>query len=132
MNLSFHREPEHRTLQAGRDGIHARLTLLQAQGACDESRRWIGSGDWWQPWIGVAAARLATDMGAEVAIAGCSLEKRIQAEQELGQAQTIVMNITDEGTVEQGMAGPSQVDHGPISAGTMRNRATAHRGGAGP
>ena len=75
----------------------------------------------------MAAACLATDMGAEVAIAGCSLEKRIQAEQELGQAQTIVMNITDEGTVEQGMAGPSQVDHGPISAGTMRNRARAPR-----
>ena len=65
--------------------------------------------------IGLAAARLARDEGAEVTIAGRSQEKLIQAQQELGQVHTVVMDITDEGAVEKGFAGLGRVDHVLIS-----------------
>ena len=71
--------------------------------------------------IGLAAARLARDAGAGVTIASRSQEKLIQAEQELGQVHTIVMHITDEGDVGQVFEGLRRIDHGLISAGTMRN-----------
>jgi NAD(P)-dependent dehydrogenase (short-subunit alcohol dehydrogenase family) len=71
--------------------------------------------------IGLAAARLAQHAGAEVTIAGRSQDKLLQAQQELGQVHTVVMDITDEGAVEKGLAGLSQVDHVLISAGTIVN-----------
>jgi short-subunit dehydrogenase involved in D-alanine esterification of teichoic acids len=46
--------------------------------------------------IGLAAARLARDEGAEVTIAGRSQEKLLQAQQELGKVYTGVKDITDE------------------------------------
>jgi NAD(P)-dependent dehydrogenase (short-subunit alcohol dehydrogenase family) len=73
--------------------------------------------------IGLAAARLARDEGAAVTIAGRSQEKLIQAQQELGQVHTVVMDITDEGAVEKGIAGLSRVDHVLLSAGTIVNGA---------
>jgi hypothetical protein len=33
----------------------------------------------------------------------------------------LVMDITNEGAVEKGFAGLSRVDHGLVSAGTIRN-----------
>ena len=73
--------------------------------------------------IGLATARLAGEEGAEVTIAGRSQEKLVQAQQELGQVHTAVMDITDEGGVEKVFAGLSRVDHVLISAGTLRNGA---------
>lgn len=73
--------------------------------------------------IGLAVARLAQHEGAEVTIAGRSQEKLIQAQRELGQVHTVVMDITDEGAVEKGFAGLSRVDHVLISAGTILNGA---------
>ena len=43
--------------------------------------------------IGLAAARLARDEGAEVTIAGRSQERLIQAQQELGGGYTVAMKI---------------------------------------
>jgi NAD(P)-dependent dehydrogenase (short-subunit alcohol dehydrogenase family) len=73
--------------------------------------------------IGLAAACLALDEGAEVTIAGRSQEKLLQAQLELGQVHTVVMDITDQGAVEKGFAGLSRIDHVVISAGTLRNGA---------
>ena len=73
--------------------------------------------------IGLAAARLARHEGAEVTIAGRSQEKLIQAQQELGKVNTVVMDITDEGAVEKVFAGLSHIDHVVISAGTILNGA---------
>jgi NAD(P)-dependent dehydrogenase (short-subunit alcohol dehydrogenase family) len=73
--------------------------------------------------IGLAAARLARDEGAEVTIAGRSQEKLVQAQQALGQVHMVVMDLTDEGAVEKGFAGLRHVDHVLISAGTLRNGA---------
>jgi hypothetical protein len=43
-----------------------------------------------------------------------------------------MMHLTDEGTVEKGCAGLGRVDDGRISAaGTLRNGAIVHHGGAG-
>jgi NADP-dependent 3-hydroxy acid dehydrogenase YdfG len=61
--------------------------------------------------MGLAIARLATDVGAEVTIAGRSQDKLLQAQQELGQVHLVVMDITDEGAAEKGFAGLSRVDH---------------------
>ena len=71
--------------------------------------------------IGLAVARLAQHEGAEITIAGRSQEKLLQAQQELGKAHTVVMDITNEGAVEKGFAGLSRVEHVLISAGTIRN-----------
>jgi NADP-dependent 3-hydroxy acid dehydrogenase YdfG len=71
--------------------------------------------------IGLAAAQLARDVGAEVTTAGRSQEKLTQAQRELGQVHTIVMDIGDEGAVEKNVAAFSRVDHGLISAGTIRH-----------
>jgi NAD(P)-dependent dehydrogenase (short-subunit alcohol dehydrogenase family) len=73
--------------------------------------------------IGFGVARLAQHAGAKVTIAGRSQEKLIQAQQELGQVHTVVMDMTDEGAVEKGFAGLSRVDHVLISAGTILNAA---------
>lgn len=73
--------------------------------------------------IGLAAARLARDGGAEVTIAGRSQERLIQAQQKLGGGHTVVMDITDEGAVGKVFAGLSRVDHVLISAGTILNGA---------
>jgi NADP-dependent 3-hydroxy acid dehydrogenase YdfG len=70
--------------------------------------------------IGLAAARLAREEGAEVTIAGRSQKKLVQAQQELGQVHTVVTDITDDGGVEKVFAGLSRVDHVLISAGTLR------------
>jgi NAD(P)-dependent dehydrogenase (short-subunit alcohol dehydrogenase family) len=71
--------------------------------------------------IGLAAARLATDAGAEVTIAGPSQEKLIQAQRELEKMHTVVMDLTDESAVGKVLAGVRQVGHGFISAGTIRH-----------
>lgn len=73
--------------------------------------------------IGLAAAQLAKDAGAEVTIAGRSQEKLVQARQALGKVRTVVMDITDEHAVEKGLAGLNRIDHVLISAGTLRNAA---------
>lgn len=73
--------------------------------------------------IGLAAARLAKDAGAEVTIAGRSQEKLVQAQQELGKVYTAVVDITDEDSVGKVFAGLRRVDHVVISAGTLRNGA---------
>jgi hypothetical protein len=44
---------------------------------------------------------------------------------------TVVMAITDEGAVEKGIAGLCRVDHGLISAGTLRNGALVYNRGSG-
>jgi NADP-dependent 3-hydroxy acid dehydrogenase YdfG len=82
--------------------------------------------------IGLAAARLPQDEGAEVTIAGRSEEKLIQAQRELGRVHTAVMDITDEGAVEKALAGLRQVDHVLISAGTLRNGTIVNNGGSCP
>lgn len=66
------------------------------------------------------AARLAQHEGAEVTSAGRSQEQLRQAELELGQVPTIVMEMTDAGTIKKGFAGTRRVDHGRLSAGTIR------------
>jgi NAD(P)-dependent dehydrogenase (short-subunit alcohol dehydrogenase family) len=76
--------------------------------------------------IGLAAALLARDEGAEVTIAGRSQEKLTQAQQSLGKVHTVVMDITDEGAVGKLFAGLSRVDHVLISAGTILNGAIVH------
>jgi NAD(P)-dependent dehydrogenase (short-subunit alcohol dehydrogenase family) len=73
--------------------------------------------------IGLAAARLARDAGAEVTTAGRSQEKLMQAQRELGGGHTGAMDITDEDAVGKVFAGLSGVDHVLISAGTLRNGA---------
>jgi NAD(P)-dependent dehydrogenase (short-subunit alcohol dehydrogenase family) len=73
--------------------------------------------------IGLAAARLAKDEGAEVTVAGRSQAKLLQAQRELGQVRTVVMDITDEGAVDKAFADLGRVDHVLISAGTIRNGA---------
>ena len=59
--------------------------------------------------------------GTEVTSASRSQEKLIKAQQELGQVHMAMMDITNEGTGEKVFAGLSQVDHGLISAGTLRH-----------
>jgi NADP-dependent 3-hydroxy acid dehydrogenase YdfG len=71
--------------------------------------------------MGLVTVCRARDAGAEVTIAGRSPDKLLQAQQELGQVHTIVMDITDEGAVEKGFAGLSHVDHELVSAGTIRH-----------
>jgi NAD(P)-dependent dehydrogenase (short-subunit alcohol dehydrogenase family) len=73
--------------------------------------------------IGLAAARLARDAGAEVTIAGRSQEKLMQAQRELGGGHIVAMDITDEDVVGKVFADLSRVDHVLISAGTLRNGA---------
>ena len=71
--------------------------------------------------IGLAATRLARHEGTEVKIAGRSPEILLQAPRELEKMHAVVMDITDEGSVEKGFAGLCRVDHGLISAGTIRS-----------
>ena len=78
----------------------------------------------------MAAARLARDEGTEVTIAGRSQEKLIQAQPELKQVHTVIMDITDEGGVEKVFAGLSRVDRGLISAGIMLNGAIVNLDGS--
>jgi NAD(P)-dependent dehydrogenase (short-subunit alcohol dehydrogenase family) len=53
--------------------------------------------------ISLAAARLAQDEVAEVTIADQSPEKLVQAQQELGQVHLVVIDLTDEGSVEKAL-----------------------------
>ncbi len=69
--------------------------------------------------IGLAAAKLARQEGADVTIAGRSSEKLTAAQRELGEARTVAADITDESSVAQVFDGLSQVDHVVISAGTI-------------
>jgi NAD(P)-dependent dehydrogenase (short-subunit alcohol dehydrogenase family) len=73
--------------------------------------------------IGLAAARLARDESAQVTIAGRSQERLMQAQRELGQVHTVIMDIADADAVGKAFAGISRVDHVLISAGTLRNGA---------
>ena len=59
--------------------------------------------------IGIAVARLARHEGAEVTIAGRSPDKFLQAQQELWQVHTIVMDMTNDGAVEPVFAGLNRV-----------------------
>lgn len=76
--------------------------------------------------IGLAAARLARHEGADVTIAGRSQESLTQAQQELGEARTVVADITDDAAVGQVFAGLSRVDHVLVSAGTIINGTIVH------
>ncbi|MGE3536716.1 MAG: SDR family oxidoreductase [Candidatus Tectimicrobiota bacterium] len=69
--------------------------------------------------IGLAAATLARQEGAEITIAGRSPEKLAAAQRTLGEARTIAADITDEASVAQVFEGLSRVDHVVISAGTI-------------
>lgn len=69
--------------------------------------------------IGLAAAQLVRQAGAAVTIAGRSTEKLVQAQKTLGEARTVVADITDEVAVQSIFAGISHVDHVLISAGTI-------------
>jgi NAD(P)-dependent dehydrogenase (short-subunit alcohol dehydrogenase family) len=71
--------------------------------------------------IGLAAARLARQAGAEVTIAGRSQDKLAQAQRELGEVRTVAADITDEVAVGQVFEGLSHIDHVLISAGTIIN-----------
>jgi NADP-dependent 3-hydroxy acid dehydrogenase YdfG len=71
--------------------------------------------------IGLAAARLARQAGADVTIAGRSQDKLAQAQRELGEVRTVAADITDEVAVGQVFEGLSHVDHVLISAGTIIN-----------
>jgi NAD(P)-dependent dehydrogenase (short-subunit alcohol dehydrogenase family) len=71
--------------------------------------------------IGLAAAQLARQAGAEVTIAGRSQEKLAQAQRALGEVRTVAADITDEAAVQQVFEGLSRVDHVLISAGTIIN-----------
>ena len=51
--------------------------------------------------IGLAAARLARQAGAEVTIAGRSQDKLAQAQRDLGEVRTVAADITDEEAVGQ-------------------------------
>ena len=82
--------------------------------------------------IGLAAARLAREEGAEVTIAGRSEEKLVQAQQELGPVHTVMMHMTDKDAVEKVYVRFSRVDHVLISAGTIRNGAITNNDGSGP
>jgi NADPH:quinone reductase-like Zn-dependent oxidoreductase len=68
--------------------------------------------------IGLSTARLARNEGAEVTMASRSQEKRIKAQQGLGQVHTAMMDITDDaGNVEKGMVGPAVSIMGPSRPG---------------
>jgi NAD(P)-dependent dehydrogenase (short-subunit alcohol dehydrogenase family) len=71
--------------------------------------------------IGLAAAKLAQHEGATVTIAGRSQDKLAQAQRELGEARTVVADVTDEASVGRVFEGLSHVDHVLISAGTIVN-----------
>lgn len=69
--------------------------------------------------IGLATAKLARHEGADVTIAGRSADKLAEAQRALGEARTVVADITDEQAVAQVFEGLSRVDHVVISAGTI-------------
>src|SRR5262245_43313295 len=71
--------------------------------------------------IGLAAAKLARQEGADLTIAGRSQEKLVQAQQALGEVRTVAADITNEAEVGQIFEGISHVDHVIIAAGTIVN-----------
>ena len=71
--------------------------------------------------IGLAAAKLARQEGADITIAGRSQEKLAQAQRELGEVRTVAADITNEAAVGQVFEGISRVDHVVIAAGTIVN-----------
>jgi len=71
--------------------------------------------------IGLAAAKLARQEGADITIAGRSQEKLAQAQRELGEVRTVAADITNEAEVGQVFEGISRVDHVVIAAGTIVN-----------
>ena len=71
--------------------------------------------------IGLAAAKLARQEGADITIAGRSQEKLAQAQRELGEVRTVAADITNEAAVGQVFEGISHVDHVVIAAGTIVN-----------
>jgi NADP-dependent 3-hydroxy acid dehydrogenase YdfG len=75
------------------------LNPLHASGETNEAGHVVVIGG--SSGIGLAAGRLAEDAGAEVTTAGRSQEKLTQAQQELGQVQTVVTDITGEGVTFQ-------------------------------
>ena len=94
--------------------------------------------------IGLAAARLARDAGSEVTIAGRSQEKLTQAQRELGQVHTVVMDIgrpgpahavgagftfvPTYGTVTSKCEGPNATHTRPCRGGPLRSDVTCAGG----
>jgi NADPH:quinone reductase-like Zn-dependent oxidoreductase len=71
--------------------------------------------------VGLTAARLARHRGPEATSAGRSPETRLQAPRALEEMRTLVREIMDDGSVEEGVAALGRVGHGLLSAGTMRD-----------
>jgi NAD(P)-dependent dehydrogenase (short-subunit alcohol dehydrogenase family) len=71
--------------------------------------------------IGLAAAQLAKREGATITIAGRSPERLAAAQRTLGEARTVVADITDEAAVQDIFNGISRIDHVVISAGNLGN-----------
>ena len=71
--------------------------------------------------IGLAAAQLAKREGATITIAGRSAERLAAAQRTLGEARTVVADITDEAAVQDIFSGIQRIDHVVISAGNLGN-----------
>jgi NAD(P)-dependent dehydrogenase (short-subunit alcohol dehydrogenase family) len=71
--------------------------------------------------IGLAAAQLAKRAGATITIAGRSPERLAAAQRTLGEARTVVADITDEAAVQEIFSGIGRIDHVVISAGNLGN-----------
>jgi NAD(P)-dependent dehydrogenase (short-subunit alcohol dehydrogenase family) len=71
--------------------------------------------------IGLAAAKLARQEGADLTIAGRSQDKLAQAQRELGEVRTIAADISNEAAVAQVFEGLSRVDHVVVAAGNIVN-----------
>ena len=71
--------------------------------------------------IGLAAAKLARQAGADVTIASRSQDKLTQAQREIGEVRLVAADITNEGDVGQVFEGLSRVDHVVVAAGAIHN-----------
>jgi len=73
--------------------------------------------------IGLAAARLAQEAGAEVTIVGRSPDRLKLAQESLGGARAVEADITDTAAIGRAFEGLDRVDHVLVSAGTLKNGA---------
>ena len=71
--------------------------------------------------IGLAAARLTKEAGAEVTIVGRSPVRLKQAQESLGGVRAVEADITDTAAIGRVFEGLDRVDHVLVSAGTIKN-----------
>lgn len=71
--------------------------------------------------IGLAAARLTKEAGAEVTIVGRSPVRLKRAQESLGGVRAVEADITDTAAIGRVFEGLDRVDHVLVSAGTIKN-----------